>query len=278
MQKSSLLVCSFFSFQSVHSLTHSLANPRVALTHSPSAYARLVLALTSWSTLTTGGLRILKVRWKTFSIMPLRLTQSMDPTRTLSPTITLRLIFFSSTLHPVEASRRFLAYDAATTPMAWDSVRGGLSLRERTRAREEYSFSILEGLFFFYKEDDSVTIANRGPFMQSFPTGNPSYHGRHTTVTAPQTVNFQPNVVPSVIVDELKSLTNYFGSKYFIGEGAYGKVYQEVVIKKLDSISIVSRLKHENVVELVNYYVDGSFRALAYEYAPKGSLHNILHG
>jgi len=26
--------------------------------------------------------------------------------------------------------------------MAWDSVRGGLSLRERTRAREEYSFSV----------------------------------------------------------------------------------------------------------------------------------------
>ena len=46
----------------------------------------------------------------------------------------------------------------------------------------------------------------------------------------------------------------------------------------LVQVSIVSRLKHENVVELVNYYVDGSFRALAYEYAPKGSLHNILHG
>ncbi|KAH1238564.1 Pto-interacting protein 1 [Glycine max] len=148
---------------------------------------------------------------------------------------------------------------------------------------ELYTFdvTILEGLFFFYKEDDSVTIANRGPFMQSFPTGNPSYHGRHTTVTAPQTVNFQPNVVPSVIVDELKSLTNYFGSKYFIGEGAYGKVYQEVVIKKLDSSNQTKQeflSQHENVVELVNYYVDGSFRALAYEYAPKGSLHNILHG
>jgi len=100
----------FIFFISVRSFTHSLANPRVALTHSPSAYARLVLALTSWSTLTTGGLRILKVRWKTFSIMPLRLTQSMDPTRTLSPTITLRLIFFSSTLHPVEASRRFVIF------------------------------------------------------------------------------------------------------------------------------------------------------------------------
>lgn len=148
----------FIFFISVRSFTHSLANPRVALTHSPSAYARLVLALTSWSTLTTGGLRILKVRWKTFSIMPLRLTQSMDPTRTLSPTITLRLIFFSSALTTQSIStprklpegssfsgtmtRMKLACDAATTPMAWDSVRGGLASRERTGAREENSFSV----------------------------------------------------------------------------------------------------------------------------------------
>jgi len=40
----------------------------------------------------------------------------------------------------------------------------------------------------------------------------------------------------------LKSLTDNFGSKSFIGEGAYGKVYQAtlktgraVVVKKLDS-------------------------------------------
>ncbi|KAG5010996.1 Pto-interacting protein 1 [Glycine soja] len=152
------------------------------------------------------------------------------------------------------------------------------------------------GCFGFCKGDDSVTVADRGPFMQSTPTGNPSYHGRHAAVTAPRTINVQPIAVPSITVDELKPLTDNFGSKCFIGEGAYGKVYQAtlkngraVVIKKLDSsnqpeqeflsqVSIVSRLKHENVVELVNYCVDGPFRALAYEYAPKGSLHDILHG
>jgi len=41
---------------------------------------------------------------------------------------------------------------------------------------------------------------------------------------------------------------------------------------------MVSRLKHENVVELVGYCVDGSMRVLAYEFAPMGSLHDILHG
>lgn len=41
---------------------------------------------------------------------------------------------------------------------------------------------------------------------------------------------------------------------------------------------MVSRLKHENVVHLLGYNVDGGLRVLAYEYAPKGSLHDILHG
>ena len=43
-------------------------------------------------------------------------------------------------------------------------------------------------------------------------------------------------------------------------------------------ISMVSRLKHENVVQLLGYCVDGPIRVLAYEYAPNGSLHDLLHG
>ncbi|XP_042380776.1 pto-interacting protein 1-like isoform X1 [Zingiber officinale] len=41
---------------------------------------------------------------------------------------------------------------------------------------------------------------------------------------------------------------------------------------------MVSRLKHENVVELVGYSVEGNLRLLAYEFATMGSLHDILHG
>lgn len=43
-------------------------------------------------------------------------------------------------------------------------------------------------------------------------------------------------------------------------------------------VSVVSRLKHENVVELVGYCVEGSLRVLAFEFATMGSLHDILHG
>jgi hypothetical protein len=41
---------------------------------------------------------------------------------------------------------------------------------------------------------------------------------------------------------------------------------------------MVSRLKHENVVELLGYCLDGATRVLAYEFATMGSLHDMLHG
>lgn len=41
---------------------------------------------------------------------------------------------------------------------------------------------------------------------------------------------------------------------------------------------MVSRLKHENLVQLLGFCVDGSLRVLAYEFATMGSLHDILHG
>jgi len=41
---------------------------------------------------------------------------------------------------------------------------------------------------------------------------------------------------------------------------------------------MVSRLKHENVVELLGYCADGTLRVLAYEFATMGFLHDMLHG
>ena len=43
-------------------------------------------------------------------------------------------------------------------------------------------------------------------------------------------------------------------------------------------MSMVSRLKHDNFVELLGYCVDGGLRVLAYEFATMGSLHDVLHG
>lgn len=153
------------------------------------------------------------------------------------------------------------------------------------------------GCFSCCDEEEIHKTADNGPFMSNNPAGN--YGGYHATEAAPRdppTVNIQPIAVPSVSVDELKEITDNFGTNALIGEGSYGRVYhgvlkngQAAAIKKLDSskqpdqeflaqVSMVSRLKHDNVVELVGYCVDGNLRVLAYEYASNGSLHDILHG
>ncbi|MFS7992564.1 putative non-specific protein-tyrosine kinase RLK-Pelle-RLCK-VIII family [Helianthus anomalus] len=66
---------------------------------------------------------------------------------------------------------------------------------------------------------------------------------------------------------------------------------RSVAVKKLDvsteaesdnefltQVAMVSTLKHENLVELSGYYVEGNTHVLAYEFATMGSLHDILHG
>ncbi|KAK9062486.1 hypothetical protein SSX86_019673 [Deinandra increscens subsp. villosa] len=107
-----------------------------------------------------------------------------------------------------------------------------------------------------------------------------------------------PIKVPALSLEELKEKTDDFGSTALIGEGSYGRVYfatldngKTVAVKKLDvstevesndefstQVSMFSNLKHENLIELLGYYVEGDIRVLAYEFATMGSLHDILHG
>uniref|UniRef100_A0A0D9V0B3 Protein kinase domain-containing protein n=1 Tax=Leersia perrieri TaxID=77586 RepID=A0A0D9V0B3_9ORYZ len=105
-----------------------------------------------------------------------------------------------------------------------------------------------------------------------------------------------PIAVPAISLDEMKEITKNFSSDALIGEGSYSRVFFGVLrdgkksaVKKLDSskqpdqefllqVSAVSRLKHENLIQLIGYCAEGSIRVLAYEYAPRGSLHDILHG
>ncbi|PRQ45071.1 putative protein kinase RLK-Pelle-RLCK-VIII family [Rosa chinensis] len=138
---------------------------------------------------------------------------------------------------------------------------------------------------------------NGGPYMMKNPAGNEGIH--HDSGSAPkggQAVKAQPIEVPLIPVEELKEITDNFGTSALIGEGSYGRVYfgvlksgEQAAIKKLDAskqpdeeylaqVSMVSRLKNDNFVQLLGYCVDGSSRVLAYEFASNGSLHDILHG
>ncbi|KAJ4772390.1 Protein kinase superfamily protein [Rhynchospora pubera] len=107
-----------------------------------------------------------------------------------------------------------------------------------------------------------------------------------------------PIDVPALTLAELKEKTDNFGSKAFIGEGSYARVYYamfndetQIAVKKLDNaadpepdfefltqVSRISSLKHENFIEMLGYCFEGNNRILAYEFATMGSLRDVLHG
>ncbi|XP_057499076.1 PTI1-like tyrosine-protein kinase 1 isoform X1 [Actinidia eriantha] len=148
--------------------------------------------------------------------------------------------------------------------------------------------------------EESYPSTDHEPFKSPRNHGDGHYKG--SKASAPVKAEAQKTVppidVPALPLDELKEKTDNFGSKALIGEGSYGRVYyanlnngKAVAVKKLDvaaepesnvdfltQVSMVSKLKHENLVELLSYCVEGNFRVLAYEFATMGSLHDILHG
>ncbi|CAH9069536.1 unnamed protein product [Cuscuta epithymum] len=123
-----------------------------------------------------------------------------------------------------------------------------------------------------------------------------TYHNKEAPAGRVEAVKPKLIAVPAIPIDELREITDNFGNATLIGEGSYGRVYygdlktgRAAAIKNLDSskqpedeflaeVSLVSRLKHENFVELLGYCIDGKQRVLAYEFASNGSLHDILHG
>ncbi|XP_068664696.1 probable protein kinase At2g41970 [Aristolochia californica] len=134
------------------------------------------------------------------------------------------------------------------------------------------------------------------------PRGNSYGNDRETRTGAAAVKSGAPAKVlsietPALSLDELNRLTNNFGPKALIGEGSYGRVFYAVfktgeaaAIKKLDpssqepdsdfaaQLSMLSRLKHENFSELLGYCLEANNRILAYRFATKGSLHDVLHG
>ncbi|KAM3249233.1 hypothetical protein P3L10_011002 [Capsicum annuum] len=86
-----------------------------------------------------------------------------------------------------------------------------------------------------------------------------------------------------------------FGQKALVGEGSYDHIFcaklcngKQVAIKKLDTssspeldsgfaaqLSTISRLKNEHFMTLMGYCLEGNNRILVYEFATKGSLHDV---
>ncbi|KAH1089521.1 hypothetical protein J1N35_016778 [Gossypium stocksii] len=166
-----------------------------------------------------------------------------------------------------------------------------LYLKKRTRMRRWLCCSCLVEDTYQSHENERLRS----------PNYNTEGNQKNSKAAAPPKAEVQksapPIEVPALSLEELKEKTDNFGSKALIGEGSYGRVYyanldngKAVAVKKLDSsdaesnvefltqVSMVSRLKHDNFVELQGYCVEGNLRVLAYEFATMGSLHDVLHG
>jgi serine/threonine protein kinase len=93
---------------------------------------------------------------------------------------------------------------------------------------------------------------------------------------------------------DIKKMTRGFKDK--LGEGGYGKVYKGklrsgplVAVKMLgkskgnqngqdfvNEVATIGRIHHTNVVQLVGFCVEGSKRALVYDFMPNGSLDKYI--
>jgi interleukin-1 receptor-associated kinase 1 len=92
---------------------------------------------------------------------------------------------------------------------------------------------------------------------------------------------------------QLKEITRYFSEK--LGEGGYGMVYKGtlpcgmlVAVKFLhdftrngedfiNEVISIRRTSHVNIVTLLGFCLEGSKRALVYEYMPNGSLDKFIY-
>jgi len=91
---------------------------------------------------------------------------------------------------------------------------------------------------------------------------------------------------------DIKKITEQFKTK--LGNGGYGFVYKGqlrsgrlVAVKLLDKaksngqdfineVATIGRIHHVNVVQLIGFCVEGSKRALIYEFMPNGSLEKYI--
>jgi len=101
----------------------------------------------------------------------------------------------------------------------------------------------VHSLLFFLFFLNSGLVLHSICWLAFDQTGNlGNYHASETAPKGAQAFKIQPIEVPEISGDELKEVTDNFGTSSLIGEGSYGRVYygvlksgQDASIKKLDA-------------------------------------------
>ncbi|KAF5725576.1 hypothetical protein HS088_TW23G00300 [Tripterygium wilfordii] len=141
--------------------------------------------------------------------------------------------------------------------------------------------------------DFSASLAN-GPTPQAtrYPQQNNqlSWWGNHSKDRLPSTSG-----IPRYSYKDVQKVTQNFTT--ILGQGSFGPVYKAtmptgevVAVKALASnskqgekefqteVTLLGRLHHRNLVNLLGYCVDKGQRMLIYEFMSNGSLANLLYG
>ncbi|KAG0483543.1 hypothetical protein HPP92_011627 [Vanilla planifolia] len=126
-------------------------------------------------------------------------------------------------------------------------------------------------------------------------TANSGLQNSITTGTNDSHIIESGNLVISVQI--LRSATNNFASDNELGRGGFGVVYKGklhdgtmIAVKRMEfavlskkgvdefdaEISVLSKVRHRNLVSLLGYSVEGNEKLLVYEYMPQGALSRHL--
>ncbi|KAL6651464.1 hypothetical protein ACP70R_010389 [Stipagrostis hirtigluma subsp. patula] len=135
----------------------------------------------------------------------------------------------------------------------------------------------------------------------------PTISGPHSTIIQPSHAPIVPHgdiihgtpAVPCVDLSSLKKATGDFSESNIIGRGGFGIVYEghlpdgrKVAVKRLiqssltdeggqifmREVALMSKLRHENLIQLLSYCKDGSERILVYEFMKNKSLNLYIFG
>ncbi|CAI9113912.1 OLC1v1014617C2 [Oldenlandia corymbosa var. corymbosa] len=156
---------------------------------------------------------------------------------------------------------------------------------------------LLASCFWFYRTKKLKSSNSEGGQKHSSDVEKELSAGQIFDKVTPLKVFGKKGSISFIAYPVLVAATNNFQESNIIGEGGLGCVYKgqfqdnlQAAIKKLNAklqdsqrefeneVDLLGRIRHQNIVPLLGYSVQGETRFLVYEMMQNGSLESHLHG